>query len=144
MEIQTSFSDVKCAGDHFTAILQQCHSNFLRTQSCWTNPLASSAQFAAQVDTAQRIVLSISGDSPHTTITSIHPTMLESPDLESDDDPTFIEDVSHVDSDQAILADLLEGDTGPLDHDDVNDTNFGNIADVNILQWDASEVKLLA
>jgi hypothetical protein len=52
MEIQPSFSDVKYAGDHFTAILQQRHSNFLHTQSRWTNPLVSSAQFTTQVDTA--------------------------------------------------------------------------------------------
>ncbi|KAG0706003.1 hypothetical protein DFH29DRAFT_980719 [Suillus ampliporus] len=131
--------------DHFTATLQQRHSNFLRTQSRWSNPLASSAQFAAQVNKAQQIVLGVSGDSWHTTIALIHTTTLESPDLDGDDDPTFTDDVLHVDSDQAALADLLEGDMGPLDHDDANDTiNFGNNVDVNVRQWDVSEVKCLA
>ncbi|KAG1857649.1 hypothetical protein C8R48DRAFT_775569 [Suillus tomentosus] len=68
----------------------------------------------------------------------------KSPDLEGDNDPTFIEDIPHVNSDQAALADLLEGDTGPLDHDNTNyTTNFGNIVDVNVLQWDVSENLLI-
>ncbi|KAG2124876.1 hypothetical protein DEU56DRAFT_963177 [Suillus clintonianus] len=130
--------------DHFTAALQQRQSNFLQTQSRWTNPLASSAQFTAQVNKAQQTVLGISGDSRHPSIASIHTTTLESSDLEGDDDRTFTDEVLHVDSDQAALADLLEGDMGPLDHDDANDTtNFGHNVDVNFLQPDGSENLLI-
>ncbi|KAG2100644.1 uncharacterized protein F5147DRAFT_582024, partial [Suillus discolor] len=114
------------------------------TQSCWTNPLVSSAQFVAQVNKVQQIVLGISGDSLYTTIASTHTTTLESLDLEGDDDPTLTEDIPHVNSDQAALTDLLEGDMGPLDHDNANGTtNFSNIVDVNILQWDVSKNLLI-
>ncbi|KAG2737671.1 hypothetical protein P692DRAFT_201672633, partial [Suillus brevipes Sb2] len=123
--------------DHFTAALQQRRSHFLQTQSRWTNPLASSAQFAAQVNKAQQIVLGVSGDSQHPSISSIHTITLESPDLE--DDQTCTDEVLHVDSDQAALADLLEGDTGPLDHDDADTTDFDHNVDVNFVQSDGSE-----
>lgn len=91
---------------------------------------------------AQQVVLGVSGDSRHPSIASIPTTTLESLDLEGDDQ-TFTDEVLHVDSEQAALADLLEGDTGPLDHDDANDTtNFSLNVDVNILQSEGSEVKV--
>jgi hypothetical protein len=92
------------------------------------------------VNKAQQIVLGVSGDSQHPSISSIHTITLESPDLE--DDQTCTDEVLHVDSDQAALADLLEGDTGPLDHDDADTTDFDHNVDVNFVQSDGSEVKV--
>jgi hypothetical protein len=125
------------------AALQQRRCNFIRLQSRWANSLASSVRFATHVKEAINIAIAISGDSRTFTDPQwVNTTTLTAPDLEGEGDPVPVDldELPQVDSEQATLADVLEGEMGALDVGDDNDlTDLGCDANATIV-WEVPEV----
>lgn len=132
-------------GELFTVPLQQRHANFVRLQSRWSNSLASPASFASQANKALDIATTLSGASRSTTLLSINAETLTAPDPEGGDE-FAVADPDHsvaIESEQAALADVLEGQMGVLelgDEDDDDSTDYAREANA-IIHWDLPEVR---
>ncbi|KAG1724163.1 uncharacterized protein EDB91DRAFT_1087579 [Suillus paluster] len=128
-------------GEAFAVPLQQQHANFVRLQSRWSNSLASPACFVSQVNKALDVATTLSGASRSTTLLSINSGTLVAPDPEGGDEfPLTDPDHSPpIDSEQAALADVLEGQVGILELDDDDDsTDYGREANA-VICWDLPE-----
>ncbi|KAG0705805.1 hypothetical protein DFH29DRAFT_980739 [Suillus ampliporus] len=129
-------------GEPFAVPLQQWHANFIRLQSRWSNSLASLACFISQVNKALDVATTLSGALCSTTLLSINTGTLVAPDPEGGDEfPLTDPDHSPpIDSKQAALADVLEGQVGILELDDDDDsTDYGREANA-VICWDLPEV----
>lgn len=76
------------------------------------------------------------------TLQWINASMLVEPDSEGSDELPMVDpDHCPLDSEQAALADVLEGEMGALELDDEDSTNYGR--DVNaVICWNVPEVHL--
>ncbi|KAG2104753.1 uncharacterized protein F5147DRAFT_775574 [Suillus discolor] len=111
----------------FAVPLQQRHPNFIRLQTRWSNCLASSVRFTNKVSKAVAIATTLSGGSPNMMFHWINASTLVVPDSVGSDELPIV-DPDHcpqVDSEQAALANVLEGEMGALELDDNDSTNYG-------------------
>ncbi|KAG1859382.1 hypothetical protein DFJ58DRAFT_840241 [Suillus subalutaceus] len=119
----------------FAVLLQQRHANFICLQTRWSNCLASSVRFTNEVSKAVAIATTLSGGSPNMALHWINASMLVVSDSEGCDELPIV-DPDHcpqVDSEQAALADVLEGEMGAIELDDDDSTNYGRDANANLL-----------
>ncbi|KAG1839146.1 hypothetical protein DFJ58DRAFT_718617 [Suillus subalutaceus] len=124
----------------FAVLLQQRHANFICLQTRWSNCLASSVRFTNEVSKAVAIATTLSGGSPNMALHWINASMLVVSDSEGCDELPIV-DPDHcpqVDSEQAALADVLEGEMGAIELDDDDSTNYGRDANA-VICWNLPE-----
>ncbi|KAG1879476.1 hypothetical protein C8R48DRAFT_767734 [Suillus tomentosus] len=124
--------------ERFLVPLQQKHTNFIRLQTRWSNPLASSVQFTSHVEVALNHAIAYSG-APQNTAPQLASVTMQNL---AEDEQVLPEEDDLVDDEpeQAALADILEGDIAGAEFEDDEDL-VSNIR-ANIV-WDSPEGLLI-
>lgn len=107
---------IHCLDSKIAVLLWQKWTSLLNLKSCWTNPLAASAQFEAHLSTAQTIVGILSSHhtcSPRANILQL-PTCFETDTQDGNEGHNLIDDPVFPipDSEAVILNDLLNDENG--------------------------------
>lgn len=114
-------------GELFAVPLQQRHDNFLRLQIWWSNSLATSVHFASQVNKSLDIAATLSGAPLNASHHTINASTLAVPDYEGKDELSIDPDHSPaINSEQAAVADVLEGQMSALELEDDDSTAYGH------------------
>lgn len=128
-------------GKLFAVPLQQRHDNFLWLQIQWSNSLATSANFASQVNKSLDIAATLSGAPLNALHHTINASTLAVPNYEGEDEPPADPDHSPaIHSEQAAVADVLEGQMSVLELEDDDTTAFGHKTNA-IIYWNLPEVR---
>ncbi|KAG1864624.1 hypothetical protein C8R48DRAFT_601821 [Suillus tomentosus] len=122
--------------ERFLVPLQQKHTNFIRLQTRWSNPLASSVRFTSHVEVALNHAIAYSG-APQNTAPQLASVTMQNL---AEDEQVLPEEDDLVDDEpeQAALPDILEGDIAGVEFEDDEDL-VSNIR-ANIV-WDSPEVR---